>query len=387
MLKGRIQRITSKEKEGVSMKYALQINNSQKINASLFFFVVLSAQIGVGIHGFQRVIVKDASNDAWISVILSTLFAHIVVYVMIKTLNLYPSNDLYGIHLEIFGKYFGNFLNLIYISYCSFSFYSVIRNYIEVINTWVFPDLSQSFISITLLILVIYAFTGGLRVMIGVCYFSFVTALWILAMVYVPLKYAHYSHILPIFSNDLIDILKGTYSMTFTIVGFEIINTLYPFAKEQKKVQKYAHMGLLFTLFVYLSIILVSIFYFSEAQLERTVWATLTLFTVIKLPFIERIEIIIICYWMIIILPNLCLFSWSAYQGIKRIKNINGTTFIWIFTSLIFILTVPLQSRIQIDKINNYFAQVGFCIVFIYPFLLYIMALTKKMLKKRERSN
>lgn len=367
------------------MKSALHISNDQKINASLFFYVVSAAQIGVGIHGFQRVIVKEAGHDAWISVILATLFSHIVVFIMIKTLELFPSNDLYGIHLDIFGKYFGSFLNLIYVLYCTFAFYSVIQNYIEVINTWVFPNLTQSFISITLLILVIYAFTGGLRVMIGVCFFSFVVGLWVIFILYIPLKYAHYNHLLPVLGHDLTSIFKGAYSMTFTIVGFEIINTLYPFAKEKNKVQKYVHVALLFTLFIYLSVILVSIVYFSEAQIERTLWATLTLFTVIKLPFIERIEIIVICFWMIIILPNLCLFSWAAYRGIKRFKNIGKTTFIWVFSICIFIASIPIQARTRVDQLNNLFAQFAFIIVFIYPFLLYIVANLKRVLRKGGR--
>ncbi|MDN4492569.1 GerAB/ArcD/ProY family transporter [Ureibacillus aquaedulcis] len=364
------------------MKSALQISNDQKISSSLFFFVVTAAQIGVGIHGFQRVVVKNAGNDAWISVILASLFAHIVVFIMIRTLALYPSNDLYGIHLDIFGKYFGGILNFTYVLYCTFAFYSVIRNYIEVINTWVFPNLSQSFIAAALLILVIYAFTGGLRVLVGVCFFSFMTGLWILIILFMPLEYAHYNHILPILGNDLKSIFKGAYSMTFTIVGFEIINTLYPFAKEKKKVQKYVHLALLFTLFIYLSVILVSLVYFSEAQIERTLWATLTLFTVIKLPFIERVEIIIICFWMIIILPNLCLFSWAAYRGVKRFKSINETTFIWIFSIFIFFANIPIQTRTEIDQMNNFFAKIAFYIVFIYPFLLYIMASLKSVLRK-----
>lgn len=369
------------------MKSTLQIGNDQKFNTSLFFFVIATAQIGVGIHGFQRVVVKEAGHDAWISVVLAALFAHIVVFFMIKTLELYPSNDLYGIHLDIFGKFIGSLFNIIYILYCAFAFYSVIKNYIEVINTWVFPDLSQSFITTALLILVIYAFTGGLRVMLGVCFFSFITGLWIFIVLFMPLEFAHYNHLLPIFGHDLTSIFKGAYSMTFTIVGFEVLNTLYPFAKERKKVQKYVHLALLCTLFIYLSVILVSIVYFSEAQLERTLWATLTLYTVIKLPFIERIEIIIICFWTIIILPNLCLFAWSAYRGVKRFKDIKGTTFIWIFSILIFIANIPLLSRTQIDYVNNLFAQIAFCIIFLYPFLLYIMASLKNVLSKGGKKN
>lgn len=369
------------------MKSSLQVSNSQMFNAPLLFFVVVTSQIAVGIHGFQRIIMKDATHDAWISILLSFVFSHFIVYVMFKTLEIYSTNDLYGIQQDLFGKYLGNLLNFLYVIYVSFAFFTVLKNYTEVINTWVFPNLPQTFVSGTLLILVIYSFTGGLRVMIGVCFISVVSTVWMLLLLLFPLEYAHYNHLLPVLSNDFVSILKGAYSMTFTIVGFEIINILYPFVKEKNKAQKYVHFGLLFTCFVYVFVMLVTIVYFSNEQVEKTIWALLTLFSIIKLPFIERIEIIIICYWLIIILPNLCLFSWSAYRGIDRIKTIKGTTFIWIFSIIIFLISMPVQSRHDINKINNFFSNLAFYIVFIYPLLLFIMASTKKILKKRVKSS
>lgn len=49
-----------------------------------------------------------------------------------------------------------------------------------------------------------------------------------------------------------------------------------------------------------------------------TIWATLSLFGVIKLPFIERTKLIAVCYWLLIILHNLCLYLWAAHRGITR---------------------------------------------------------------------
>ncbi|MCM3387843.1 GerAB/ArcD/ProY family transporter [Ureibacillus chungkukjangi] len=369
------------------MKSLLQISNDQKFNAPLLFFVVVTSQIAVGIQGFQRLIVKDATHDAWISILLSFLFSHFIVYVMFKTLEIYSTNDLFGIQLDLFGKYLGHLINFSYVIYVSFAFFVVLKNYTEIITTWVFPNLSQVFISGTLLILVIYSFTGGLRVIIGVCFISVVSTIWMLLLLLFPLEYAHYNHLLPVLSNDLVSILKGAYSMTFTIVGFEVVNILYPFVKDKNKAQKYVHFGLFFTCFVYVFVMIVTIVYFSNEQLEKTIWALLTLFSIIKLPFIERIEIIVICFWLIIILPNLCLFSWSAYRGIVRIKNIKGTTFIWIFTILIFFVSLPVQSRHDINRINNIFSKIAFYVVFIYPLFLYIMASTKKILKKWVKSS
>lgn len=365
----------------------LQINPSQTFNAPLLFFIIAAAQIGVGVHGFQSIIYKDAKQDAWVSIIISFIAAHLIVFIIFKTLELYDSNDIYGVNLDLFGKYLGNFISLIYIGYCGSAYFAVIKNYTDVINTWVFPTLSSSFITITLLITVSYAFTGGLRVIIGVSFFAFILSLWILIVLLFPTKYSNINYLLPLLDNDFISLLKGAYSMTLTIAGFEVINVLYPYVKEKNKAQKYVHFGMLFTFAVYLFVMLVTLTFFSGEQLQKTIWATLSLFSIVRLPFLERIELITVCYWMMIILPNLCLFVWSAYRGAIRIINITDKKFIFIFSLFIFIGTLLVETRVEINTFNNYFGYYAFYIVFAYPVLLYSIAVIKKKVFKRREGN
>lgn len=370
------------------MKNSIQLSPKDMINAYLLFFVIHGAQIGVGIHGFQRIVYQDAKQDAWISVLLAGLATHIVAFCMIKTLEVYGSNDLYGIQQDIYGKWIGNFLNALYILYCFVAFFSFLRNYIEVIQTWIFPGISTWFLSATLLIIVIYAFTGGLRVIVGVSFFSVVLALWIFPMLIFPLKFSSAESLFPILEANISSILKGAQSMTFTIIGFEILNVIYPFIKDKKNVKKHTHLALLATTIVYLSFMMVSITYYSEGKLLKTIWATLTLFSFISFPFMERFEIVAVCFWMLVILPNLCLYLWAAYRGTIRLVKISGTKFVWIFSSLVFICTLIVQTRIQINTINNQLGKVAFYIIFVYPiFLFMITMLKKKFTLKKEQKN
>jgi len=370
------------------MKNPIQVSPPNMINAYLLFFVIHSAQIGVGIQGFQRIIYKDAGHDAWISVLLAGIATHIVAFCMIKTLEIYGSNDLYGIQQDIFGKWIGNFLNIIYITYCFVAFLSVLRNYIEVIQAWIFPSIGPWFLSATLLILTIYAFTGGLRVIVGVSFFSIILSLWIFPMLIFPMKFSTVDSLLPILETNISSILKGAQSMTFTIIGFEILNIIYPFIKDKKNVSKYTHIGLLATTIIYLAVMLVSITYYSEGKLLKTIWATLTLFSFISFPFMERFEFVAVCVWMLIILPNLCLYLWAAYRGTLRLVNISSTKFVWIFSILIFTASLLIQTRTQINTINTYFGKVAFYIIFVYPIVLFFIAiLKKKFIAKKEHKN
>ncbi len=360
------------------MKNAIQLSPKDTINAFLLFFVINTTQVGVGIHGFQRIIHQDAKHDAWISVLIAGIASHIIAFLMIKTLEMYSSNDLYGIQQDIFGQWIGNFLNIIYVLYCSSAFFVILRNYIEVIQAWVFPDLDTWFISATLLLIVIYAFAGGLRVIVGVSFFSFVISIWLILLIWFPIKFSVASHLLPILETNMRAILKGAQSMTFTIIGFEVLNVIYPFVKDKNNVKKHVHFGLLVTTLLYLSIMLVSLTYFSGEELNKTIWATLSLFSIVRFPFIERFEYIAICFWMLVILPNLCLYLWAAYRGTIRLVKVSTNKFGWIFSVLILIATISIQTRAQINMINTKFGQVAFYIVFAYPIFLYVVAVVKK---------
>lgn len=193
------------------------------------------------------------------------------------------------------------------------------------------------------------------------------------------------SHLLPVFDNDLISILKGAYSMSFTIVGFEVFNALYPFVKEKDKAKKYVHLGLLSTLAIYLFVMLVTLTYFSGEQLEKYLWATLSMFSIIRLPFFERIELLTICYWMIIILPNLCLYIWSAYRAFMRIFKISERKFVYSFSILIYIGTLFIESRSQIKTMNDLFGKISFVTIFIYPFIIYFFASIKRLFSKQKK--
>ncbi|PIC69856.1 spore gernimation protein [Sporosarcina sp. P16b] len=366
------------------MKNSLKIDRSDTISASLLFFVITTTQIGIGIHGFQRIVYEDAKQDAWISVLLAGLATHIIVFFMLKTLQLYTSNDVYGIHQDVYGKWIGNFFNVIYISYCFFAFFVVLRNYIEVVQTWVFPGMGTWFLVASMLLVVMYAYTGGLRVIVGVAFFSFFLSLVLLPMLAFSITYAEPRNLLPIFEANIGEILKGAKSMTFSIIGFEILYVIYPFVGDKENAKKNIHLGLLVTTFVYLITMLIALTYFSGEQLIKTVWATLSLFSVVKFPFVERMEYIAISFWMLLILPNLCLFLWSAYRGTSRLVKISMKKFLWIFSFLIFIASISFQTRNQINTFNNYYSEVSFYFIFVYPIFLYLAAVARKRLRSRK---
>jgi spore germination protein (amino acid permease) len=368
------------------MKVLIEPKPHTLVNTFLLIFVVHSVQLGVGIQGFQRIIYLEAKHDAWISVLFSGAASALVGFVMVKILAAYSSSDLYGIQYDVFGKWLGNMMNLLYVLYSLGGFHVIVRNYIEVIQAWIFPELPNWLLSLTLIYLVYYGMNGGLRTIVGVSFFSVTLSLWLVLLLAYPFQFANWDYLFPLFESSITEVLKGAKQMTFTIIGFEIIFVIYPFLKEKDRVHKHMQFGLLFTTILYLALMVVSLAYFSGGQLERTIWGTLSLFKIVRFPFIERFEYVAITFFVLLILPNLMFYLWSASRGIARIFNKNEKKINWLLLGVLFLSLLYPMNRVEINMANNYFAKAAFYVVFCFPFVLYGAVLIKKKLfgKKDE---
>jgi spore germination protein (amino acid permease) len=366
------------------MKVLIEPKPQKMVNTFLLIFVVHSMQLGVGIQGFQRIIYLEAKHDAWISVILSGVASAIVGFVMVKTLSAYASADLYGIQYDVFGRWLGNSMNILFVLYCLGGFHVIVRNYIEVIQAWIFPELPNWFLSLTLVFLAFYGLNGGLRTIVGLSFFSVTLSLWLVLLLTYPFQFTNWDYLFPFFESSVTEILKGAKQMTFTIIGFEVIFVIYPFLKEKDKVHRHMQYGLLFTTILYLGLMVVSLAYFSGGQLERTIWGTLSLFKIVRFPFIERFEYVAITFWVLLILPNLMFYLWSASRGIARILDKKEKKINWMLLAVLYLSLLYPLNRMEINLMNDYFAKGAFYIVFCYPFLLYGAVLIKKKFFRKK---
>jgi len=351
----------------------------KQISPFLVFFLVHSVQVGVGVLGFQRIIMKSAGNDAWIAVIAAGISINVAIMIMYLLLNK-QQKDLIDIHKDLFGKWIGGFFSLIWIIYWLVIGLVVLRSYIEIVQVWVFPLINIMMFSIIILGLVYYNVTGGFRVVAGISFLGVVIPFYIFLSFLFPIEYANFRNLLPVWNHSVKELSIATKDMMLGLLGFSTLLMYYPYIKHPKKSQKWAHFGNLLTIGIYLFILIITIAFFSEKQVSKQIWATLSMWKIVELPFIERIEYIGITSWILIILPNICLSVWAASKGIQKMFHFHLNKVIPVILILLLFATVAIQGRETIDKLNQYLAIAGLGLVFIYLPILTILSFffTKK---------
>ncbi|WP_223700543.1 GerAB/ArcD/ProY family transporter [Sutcliffiella deserti] len=358
-----------------------------QVSPFLVFFLIHSTQFGVGALGYQRIIAMTAGYDAWMGIIIVGIVTHLMIYFIYKICEK-SEGDLASAHRLAFGKWIGNFFNLIFVLYFILTTVTVLRTYIEVVQVWLFPEFKTWLFSLFFLLLVFYIITGGFRIVTGIAFLGVVLPSYLALTLIIPLEYANFRNLLPIFDHPIKDILLSGKDMTLSMLGFETLLVFYPFISKPNKSKKWAHLGVFTTTFIYLAVAIITFSYFSEGKLEKNIWATLSIWKKIELPFVARVEYIGISNWCLIILPNVCMFLWCASRMTKRVIPIKHKTALIYLTIFIFMITQMFEDRKLINELNNYIGQVGFYIAYVYiPILFLIVVFASWRKEKKENAS
>jgi spore germination protein (amino acid permease) len=367
------------------MKQGETVKEALLFNAFFLMFIIVDIQTGVGIAGVQRVIYLESKHDAWISILMAGMAVHVVLWLMINTLKKYNGQDLYDIHRDLYGKWAGAFMNVLFLLYMTAVLLSIILAYSEIVQGWMFDSMPTWLISLVLVGLTVKGTLSGIRGIVGFCFFAFFLTIWLLFFLYEPLRYANWNYLQPVMEASPKELFNGALKTSFTLLGFEIIYFVYPFVKEKNKVFSYAMIGAGLTNFLVLIVTVVSIGYFSGPQLEKTIWATLSMFKIVRLPMLERFEYIAVPVWMLMIMPNLLLYMWAVTRGVKKTFGITQKKALYMVAVFLLFVSLLFKKRTDINLFIDQVGRVGLYTVFMYPILLFFFVLLKKWNEQRTR--
>ncbi|MFX3623911.1 MAG: GerAB/ArcD/ProY family transporter [Ectobacillus sp.] len=366
------------------MREEQKVPKNRMFDAYLVLFAIVAAQTGIGLAVFQRFVYMHVQQDAWFAVILASLYVHITVYVIVKTLQRYKDKDIYDIHRFVFGKWLGAALNFILILYGLYAVLMVTVTYYEILATYMFPEIPGWFVSGIMLILCIYAIFGGIRVLMGICFFSVIMATSILVVLYQLYQYFDVQNFFPMFEAPPQNYLKAVYEMSLSLAGFELLYFYFPYVKQKEQVQSYGQIGAFITNLQFLYLMILAIGFFGGQELIKSAWPTLSMFKVVRFPFLEQYQVVVLGIFMIALLPILALYLWSLTKGMKKQLPITQKQSLYAACGIIFIISLLFKTRTQIYNTGTVFNKVAFYMAFVYPYILFVASFIIDKIKNRK---
>lgn len=358
-----------------------QIKPSFQVNSFMLFFMIHSAQIGIGILTFQRSIVKAAGYDSWIGILMACLMAHLSLFFIFRTLK-YEHKDIAQIHQFVYGKWIGRLFTVLFIVHFTWSGLATLRGYIRIIQVWMFPNLPTWLPTCLILALLYYTIAGGFRTMAGMCFFKVIFTFIIILPMFFTLGYAHWGNLSLIPTHTMKELWNATKTMSFNHTGFETILVYYPFIKEGQKSKSYAYLGNVATTLLYVLVAFMCFLFYNEQQLTKVIWPYLRMSSILTFSTIQRFEYIFVSVWVLAIIPSVIQYLWCASRLTKEVFKVKQKYPLILFMIIYIILSQVIDDNKEFDLLGDWNGTFSFYLNYVY---IPILFLGYTLMRKRKR--
>ncbi|WP_028775709.1 GerAB/ArcD/ProY family transporter [Shimazuella kribbensis] len=361
---------------------------SFQLSFSQYVFLIYKTQIGVGVLTIPHdIFIEGGGSDGWIAIILGWIITNAVSFLILNTMKNHPNDTLFDLIPKYFGRWlgkviiFGWFLYVLFAA--SFSFlYSVF-----LIKVWVLPNTNPLLIGL-LFIIPIYQITRkGIPMISRFAQFTFLITLWMIPTLFFSIKNGIWLNLLPLVRDGWMPIFKVIPMTSLSFLGFELAFFLYPYLKNKKDAYKGILISNTMTACVLIFVTILSYIRLSDSELVYDLWPTLDLLKLIRFPFLERLEIIFISGYIIILFMTVIPYLFIALDGSRYLTNRRSITQPALIIILLGWLGILYSSQFEIENIvhlKKWLSNSGKFFGFIFPICLWLYGKIFLAIKKER---
>ena len=322
----------------------------------LIFNFLLGSAIVIGVG-------KEAKQDAWIAIFLTTLIGIGLMYFYYSISRLLPNKNLFEIMEYCFTRPIAILVSIGYVIYFLYITTRVIRTFGELINSSILPNTPIEVITFSILLVIAYIVYFGLEVLsrIAEIFTPYIVVFLILIVIFLITSGEIQFHNLgPVLGEGIKPILKVMLSSFFVfpfgeLVVFTIIFSSVPQLKKNKKV---AFMAVLVagTLLAVSSILMVSTLGVNVYQYTNfPLLSTTRLISIAH--FLERLDILIVFIMTLGVIIKSSIYIYCGLKGLEYVFRIPYRYYslpISMFVS-VFSILIAVNFGDHLEKLKSSF--------------------------------
>ncbi|KRQ87364.1 Spore germination protein YndE [Caloramator mitchellensis] len=351
------------------------ISIRQAINIMSMFIIGSSVIVGVG---------GEAKNDIWLALLIAIFLSLVLTYFYSQILMLFPGIDFVNILKQIFGKFFGNFISVLFVWFSFHLGSLVLRDFGEFVKTVGLPETPNSIVITFAAVLAIFSVKKGIETIGRACEFLFVFLISVL-FITVPflIPKMDTSNLRPFLYNGIGPVLKGSFSLlSFPFAETVVFIFLLPYTNEKKYYKVFSY-SIIITGLILLITSLRNIMVVGADSLSRSYFASYSVVSRIKVgEFFQRIESFVAIAFSFYAFAkiNVCLYATSI--GLSKILGFDDYRFLVTPLGILMInySIISYNNIMQLfDWAGNIWPYYAFPFQVVFPLFIFFYA---KLYKK-----
>ncbi|WP_078596249.1 GerAB/ArcD/ProY family transporter [Evansella clarkii] len=362
-----------------------EMNNKKSyLTQRQLLFLMIQAQIGVGILSLPYSVLQKASTDGWISIIIAGIFVQILLIIYIYMFKLNKGLNIYDIGQKYLGNLIAYVVKVGYFLYFTYTCIIMLVIFTNFMNIWLFPFTPRLVINFSLIFVCVYLVRESLITIAR--FFVLTSIIFIFFIITTVMAYTnvHLLYLFPIGQAGIKNIFMGSFESTIAFLGFEILLVVHPFIQQaaDKKANttlKTVSLAHLFIVLLYLFVVITSYTFFSPDELMLVPYPTVYMLKAFTSTVIDRIDIIFIPLWCIAVMTSFMSYLYLAsFTLAKCFKSKEHRRFVPITGVVILLLSFIPMNNLLITKLSNILGIVSMIFIGIIPIILFLYSIIWK---------
>lgn len=360
----------------------------KQISYIQYVLLIFMTQVGIGILTLPRDLIEKAGTDGWIAIFPGWIISMGISIIIISIMKKDPSSTIFELLPKYLGKWIGKLFILIWVLYGVISSTVGLFTTFHVINMWILPNTKQYILMLLFSIPLYMIMVQGIKGIARFAELAYFALPWIPVFLLFTLSDLNWLHLLPVIKEGWMPIIKTVKSTVLSFLGFELAFLLYPYLIKKEKAVKGILIANTMSMLVFFVVTIISYLRFSPLEVETYVWPTLNLLKLIRLPFLERFEIIFLSFYLFILFKTIIPYAYLAIEGTSSLFGgkynqlcLRVIVLGWIVASFFFIPTYD-----EIIQMGKFWGQVGLYLVFGFPVVFFLYQKIFRIFRRKEPS-
>ncbi|GAA0492147.1 endospore germination permease [Salinibacillus aidingensis] len=362
-----------------------------KIDARQFTVLVVMYSLGTSIIAIPSTISTYAQENAWITIILTTLIGLMIVFLLNQVNRINKNKNLFELFEYVFGKWIGKSVTVLFLTFVYIVSGKNLRQIGDFITTQVMVETPIQVIMLIFVLTSLYAIKLGIEVIgrTSEIFFPYAFTSLMLLIIFVAPQ-ADFKNIQPVLVNNI----EGAFLTVFPTLGtpyFELVVflALLPYVNRIGPGRKAFYIGVGIGSFLLFAVTLMSLLVLGPDFSARNVYPTYILGKKISgIQFLERIEILVAIAWFFTIFFKISINFYVLSLGMSHLFQLRSPKV--LSTPLAFLILIagvylaPNMIAYQ-NFLAHDLAPLAGTFGIVLPVLLIIVARLRKKNKKKKK--
>ncbi|QGP90976.1 Spore germination protein YndE [Neomoorella glycerini] len=353
----------------------------ERIGTSEAFFLTVAAMIEVGTLIGARDIADQVGVDMWLVSPLETFFSLGAIYILTRLAMKFPRQDFYGFSRQIVGRWLAWPLSSGLLFYWLALTAHVTRVTTDVIKNSLLARTPAEVILLSLLIVAAYLASRGLEPLARASIIIIIVTLPLIMMLFLlVLPHLRFDNFLPILPRGPWPVLRLAFWRISNAEEMSLFLILVPFLQQPWEAWQAASRGYLVVMVVVITVLTTCQGVLGIELLKHSLIPGLSVTQLAEFAgtFIERISLVFISLWIILVFPTVAALLWASAYLAGRLCNLKAYRLLAFYQlPVVYFLARYPGSNLEVKSFFFFLQPLGFAFLLIIPAILYLIAIIR----------